>query len=305
MQVLSLFDGMSCWFLALKKAWVKIDKYFSSEIDKFAIQISKKNNPEIIQIWNILDWKKWDLWNIDLIIWWSPCQWFSNNGKKLNFEDKRSKLFFEFVEILKYYKPKYFLLENVKMKKEWEEKITENLFWIEPVLINSNLVSAQNRKRLYWIWKLNENWKYEKVNISSLEDKNIFLKDILEKWKVDEKYYFSDKQFIKIRNSKYKKENEVNFNNQKNVKLKDFTKFSQDNIFCGLNDKVPTLTAWDWWNRPKVFKRKLMPIECERLQNLPDNYTFWVSDRQRYKMIWNWWTIWVIEHIFKNIFNLI
>ena len=188
MKILSLFDWMACWYEALVRAWIKIDKYYASEIDKYAIQIALKNHPDIIEIWDVTkvrystpdfdnwweylcneSWIVWE-WPIDLLIWGSPCQWFSMAWKMLNFDDPRSKLFFEFVRLLKEIKPKYFLLENVKMKKEWQDIISREL-WVEPIEINSSLVSAQNRKRLY---------RTNIPGVSQPEDKGILLKDILQ-----------------------------------------------------------------------------------------------------------------------------
>ncbi len=147
--MLSCFDGISAGQLALQRAGIKVDNYYASEIDKYAITITQKNFPNTIQLGDINNWKNWNLPKIDLIIGGSPCQGFSNAGKGLNFDDPRSKLFFVFVDILKYFNPEYFLLENVKMKKEWEAILTEYV-GVNPILINSALVSAQSRKRLYW-----------------------------------------------------------------------------------------------------------------------------------------------------------
>ena len=149
MNVLSLFDGMSCGQIALNKADINIDNYYASEIDEYAIKVTQKNYPNTIQLGSVVDVKGTDLPKIDLLIGGSPCQGFSFAGKQLNFEDERSKLFFEYVRILKETKPKYFLLENVRMKKEYQDVISSAL-GVEPILINSNLVSAQERKRLYW-----------------------------------------------------------------------------------------------------------------------------------------------------------
>ena len=170
MNVLSLFDGMSCGQIALDQLGIPVKNYFAAEIDKYAIQIARKNYPDMVHVGDV----KWVtsklLPKIDLLIGGSPCQGFSFGGKGLNFDDPRSKLFFEFDRLLKELKPKYFLLENVKMKKESEQVITDYL-GVEPVEINSNLVSAQNRKRLYWT-----NIPFDGVP----EDKGIMLKDILE-----------------------------------------------------------------------------------------------------------------------------
>ena len=149
MNVLSLFDGMSCGKLALDRAGVKYDTYLASEIDQYALKISQKNNPDIIQIGDVLNIQTEYLPKIDLIIGGSPCQGFSNAGKGLAFDNPRSKLFFEFVKLIDELKPKFFLLENVRMKKEWLDIITEYM-GVQPLLINSNALSPQNRQRYYW-----------------------------------------------------------------------------------------------------------------------------------------------------------
>lgn len=170
MKVLSLFDGIACGKVALERAGIPIEKYYASEIDKHAINIAMKNHPDIIQIGDVtkVDFNSFGGGQIDMLIAGSPCQGFSFAGKQLNFNDPRSKLFFEFVRALKAIRPKYFLLENVKMKKEYENIISSEL-GVDPVEINSSLVSAQNRKRLYWT-----NW-----NIPKPKDKGILLKDIV------------------------------------------------------------------------------------------------------------------------------
>lgn len=144
-NVLSLFDGISCGMVALNRAGVKVNKYFASEIDKNAIAISKKNYPNIIQLGDVTRWREWDLPRIDLILAGSPCQGFSIAGNKLNFNHPQSKLFFEFVDILNHVKSKnpnvLFLLENVKMQPKWCDIIT-NYVGVEPIEINSNLISA-------------------------------------------------------------------------------------------------------------------------------------------------------------------
>ena len=188
--VLSLFDGMSCGRLALERAWIPVRRYFASEIDKYAIQIAHKNFPDIIHVWDVTTVHKesfWEITEFDIVIGGSPCQWFSAAGKWLNFEDPRSKLFFEYVRIVKEFKPKYFLLENVKMKKEWQNTISEHLFGIQPVEIDSALLSAQRRKRLYRVGKRNEDWTYSKVEISQPEDKGILLKDVID-WELSSIY---------------------------------------------------------------------------------------------------------------------
>jgi DNA-cytosine methyltransferase len=189
--VLSLFDGMSCGQIALERAGIKVRKYYASEIDKYAMTITQKHYPETVQLGDIQKWEEWDIETPDLIIAGSPCQGFSNAGQGLNFDDPRSKLFFTFRDILFYWidrNPKLkWMLENVKMKQVWRDVITDQL-GVEPVLINSALVSAQNRQRLYWA-----NWY-----IPQPEDKGIFLEDIVESGEVDrEKAYTIDANYFK------------------------------------------------------------------------------------------------------------
>jgi len=349
MRVLSLFDGIACWYEALLRAWIPIDVYYASEIDKYAIQIAQKNHPDIIQIGDVCNIKGEDFKDIDLIIGGSPCQGFSVAGKMLNFNDPRSKLFFEFVRLVREIKPKYFLLENVKMKKERVEIISNEL-WVKPIEINSGLVSAQNRRRLY---------RTNIPGITQPKDKGILLKDILQH-EVDEKYIFS-----KERRERLTKTTNVGDNSEKKITVS-YSPGSREFEANGRkDDKVPTLLARDYKD-PKVVKipnelvdvvdgevrikqatkkgyivaeegdgislsfpnsttrrgrvtkgkantltcswdssvysgviRKLTPVECERLQTLPDNYTEWVSDSQRYKALGNWRTVDVISHIFS------
>ena len=169
-NVLSLFDGMSCGQIALDRLGVEVNKYYASEIDKYAIEIAKKNYPNTIHIGDVTKVDGTKLDKIDLMIGGSPCQGFSFSGKQLNFADPRSALYFEFVRLLKESKPKYFLLENVRMKKEYQEVITKDL-GVEPIMINSSLLSAQNRVRLYWT---------NIPNITQPKDLGILLKDVLQ-----------------------------------------------------------------------------------------------------------------------------
>ena len=174
-NVLSLFDGMSCGRIALDRIGIKVNKYYASEIDKYAMKVSKENWDDITQLGDVNLIKQWyednEKPSIDLMLMGSPCQGFSNASKdKLNFEHPQSKLFFVAVEIMKLVKPKYFLLENVKMKKEWQD-IISSYMGVEPIKINSALVSAQSRNRLYWT---------NIPNVSEPKDKGIVLKDILD-----------------------------------------------------------------------------------------------------------------------------
>ena len=179
MNVLSLFDGMSCGRIALDQLGIPVEKYYASEIDKYAIQVSQANYPDIEHVGDICNLDPKDYQDVDLMLAGSPCQGFSFAGKQLAFDDPRSALFFEFIRLLKEIKPKYFLLENVRMKKEFLQVISEQvsecypevLFGIEPIFINSSLLSAQSRQRYYW------------TNIPGIqepEDKGIVLRDILE-----------------------------------------------------------------------------------------------------------------------------
>ncbi|MFA7287279.1 MAG: DNA (cytosine-5-)-methyltransferase [Melioribacteraceae bacterium] len=413
MNVLSVFDGMSCGQIALERTGIKVDNYYASEIDKYAIKVTQKNYPNTKHIGSVVDVKVEDLPKIDLLIGGSPCQGFSFAGKQLNFEDPRSKLFFEFVRLKNELNPKYFLLENVKMKKEYQDVISE-LLGVEPIMINSSLVSAQNRKRLYWT---------NIPDIDQPEDKWIFLKDIIEHGLVDRdksycvdanyfkggnlKSYFSDsrRQLVfekphgwnkggikekdkfdslrectsgnyaiydngvtKIENhksndglicigglNKNKKWLDDGKNLQRNFSQgeriysvlgksptlssnsggtagvgnvlisEDIIKYkisegsiekyvaNTDSLFCDpynkkqlKGDKSTTIrTNYSngnmWVNDNSIGWRKLTPIECERLQTVPDNYTDCVSNSQRYKMLGNGWTVDVIAHIFKGI----
>ena len=357
--VLSLFDGMSCWRLALERAWIPVRSYFASEIDRYAIQVSENNRPDVIQVGDVREIRvKSDIKakgivrrpdgdtnvyigdnGLDLLIGGSPCQWFSNAGKGLNFEDSRSKLFFEFVRILNEAKPRYFLLENVKMKKERQNTISEHLFGIQPVEIDSALVSAQRRKRLYRVWKRNEDWSYSQVIVSQPEDKGIILKDIIDYGIVDQdKSYCIDANYAKggnlksyargrrqlVFNSIYQLPRGKNPGGVKEGKSPTLSSNSwqYNNFLIGnqYNQRIFTDKSWCLWTgmgrtnkqgmwvyndsiTPENFIRKLTPIECERLQTLPDNYTEWVSNSQRYKMLWNGRTVDVIAHIFREMFR--
>lgn len=272
-NVLSLFDGISCGQIALQRSGIKVNKYYASEIDQHAIKVTQHNWPDTIQLGDVTEVKSEDLPKIDLLIGGSPCQGFSFAGKQLNFEDPRSKLFFEFINILNYYKPKYFLLENVVMKKECEDVISK-LLGVAPIKINSNLVSAQNRRRLYW------------TNIPEIEqpeDKKIVISDILE---TEGPFsLWTDKQMQKWHNKEYVR--------------KDYYRIES------LDGKSQCLMAQMGMNEPKIWHgdkfRKLTPVEWERLQTIPDKYTEGISDLQRKKCLGNGWTVDVIAHIFKSL----
>lgn len=265
MNVLSLFDGMSCGQIALNKAGIKYDNYFASEIDEYAIRVTQANYPNTKQLGSITELDGAKLPKIDLLFGGSPCQSFSSAGKGLGFDGK-SKLFWEYVRVLKETNPTYFLLENVVMKKEWENIITEAL-GVKPITINSKVVCGANRPRLYWT---------NIPNIANIKDAGIKLIDVLENLNFDKAPYVEN--YISNRPVNYKTE-----------------KFNT--LMAGAGSRTRGIGICNdegWW-------RKLTPIECERLQTVPDNYTNHVSDTQRYKMLGNGWTVDVIAHIFSFI----
>jgi len=446
LNVLSLFDGMSCGQIALERAGIKVNKYYAAEIDKHAITVTMANYPNTIQLGDVTKVFAKDLEQIDLIIGGSPCQGFSFAGKGLNFEDPRSKLFFEFVRLVNECKPKWFFLENVRMKKEHELVISQYMK-VAPIEINSALLSAQNRQRLYWTNINQMPWGLFGDMITDIpqpKDKGILLKDVLE-IDVPDKFYLSDKMlkyfenraanfnggkvnirseegkatailassasidisdnFIKVdtnlkvsnnqdkancftaggnsgglhsdmtligcvkfgrtdeakairkesmQNGKdytpfqakeinaidfdkmntlttainkdnllivaqrgrqdetgtYVQEFEPRFDNKTNT----LTSVQKDNLLCEIFDKANCLTpdaylATGERNRNENGKailtsmcdrrlRRLTPTECERLQTVPDGYTNYVSDTQRYRMLGNGWTVDVIAYIF-------
>jgi DNA (cytosine-5)-methyltransferase 3A len=421
MNVLSLFDGMSCGMIALDRLGIKVNNYYASEIDKYAIQVSQANYPDIIQVGDITKLDLSTLPKIDLVMGGSPCQGFSFAGKQLAFDDPRSALFFEFVKCIDTLKPKYFLLENVRMKKEYLDIISEYM-GVEPIFINSSLVSAQSRQRYYWT---------NIPNVEQPKERGIVLRDILEDYPkenpvkqternarhlkqlddkslcmtatmykgagnngmtlvpqklVDDTSDLPEKsQTIK---SQYYKSSKANFERsgtfhatgipQKlvsdkpqhigtavDIKGHDVLKrvYSPDGKSptvntCQDGNREPKVvvdvramtevrtpeankirqehrkkTGKDWSPRnmrhlverkdekmntlttaltkqhilqitkdkdQEVYWRKLTPLECERLQTVPDNYTNHVSNTQRYKMLGNGWTIEVIAHILQN-----
>ena len=277
-NVLSLFDGMSCGQIALERAGIKVDKYFASEIDKYAMQVTQKNYPNTKQIGSVTEVKGGDLPKIDLLYGGSPCQSFSTMGLyregmggNIGFEGK-SGLFWEFVRVLKETKPKYFLLENVLMKKEWQNIITEAL-GVEPIKINSALVSHQRRNRLYWT---------NIPNIEQPKDLGFDFRDIIET-KVDEKYYLTERAVERVREKQ-------GFDLVKEKAKCLFATYYKNNS----NSREGQIVETD------ERLRRLTPTECEILQTVPLGYTEGVSDTQRYKMLGNGWTVDVIAHIFKN-----
>lgn len=318
-NVLSLFDGLSCGNVALERAGIKINNYYASEVDKWAIQIANKNYPDIIQLGDVLGVKGKDLPKIDLLIGGSPCQdlSFAGKGKGL-IKGDRSSLFYQYVRLLKECKPKYFLLENVRMKQEYQDIISD-LLGVQPVKINSSLVSAQNRVRLYWT---------NIPNITQPEDKGILLKDILLDdaeepmlsniyggFKEKKPRVHTDKSVtiraasgggaipsIKLKQhinnesvTKQGKSYALTASYYKAVAWNSVQKKQRTMIPVELSDKKDPNT----YNGIKY--RLLNPIEVERLQTIPDGYTSGVSNTQRFRMLGNSFTASVIAHLFKGL----
>ena len=286
MNVLSLFDGMSCGQIALNRANIPYDKYYAAEIDKNAIKVTQHNYPKTIQLGDVTQIKGNNLPKIDLLIGGSPCQGFSSSGKQLNFDDPRSKLFFEFVRLINECKPKYFLLENVVMKKEYEDIITEYMS-VEPIKINSSLVSAQNRVRLYW------------TNIPGVgipEDRGITLDNILEIDSNDNPGAFRGRQLNKA-TILGRRLNELGVRQDYNTKIP-YTQclevrasnMGKSNCLTTV-DKDNVLTPLPIGRYPNAFKDKLSfryysLLEYERLQTIPEGYTNVVSTSKAKKNDW-------------------
>lgn len=313
MNVLSLFDGISACHLALTIAGFKVDTYYTSEIDKYATQISEKNYPDAIRLGDVTKWEEWDIdWSsIDLVVGGFPCQAWSVAGKQLGDKDPRGMLFWTMLDVmkmvLKHNPEAKFLMENVKMKKEFEEYITHHteqaLGHVEKHLINSALVSAQNRQRYYW------------TNIHGItqpEDKGLVLADVIEDGLTDrEKSHCLDANYHKGGNLKSYFEK-----NRRQLVFKDNSLIQVGSLYKNNGDagriyhpagKGRTLKGEAGGGGAKMGLvgtselnyRKLTPIECERLQTFPDGWTEGVSNTQRYKALGNAWTVDVIAHIFK------
>lgn len=288
MNVLSLFDGISCGMVALERAGIKVDKYYASEIDQYAIKISEKNYPNIIRLGDVTKWREWDIdWaSIDLLIGGSPCQSLSiTQSKTRKHLDGKSKLFFEFVDILnhiKKYNPSVkFLFENVASMSKESKIAIESCLGVELVYQNSNAFSAQDRPRVY-----GTNFYFPTIETESKE----VLKDIMQS-NVPEKYFYNC---------------EFDYHGDKPVCAT--LHISGHDILKRVhsqNYKCHTLTTCGGGNtQKKVIDngrcRKLTPVEYERLQTLPDGYTDCVSDTHRYTAIGNGWTVDVIAHILKH-----
>ena len=306
MRVLSEFDGYSGGRLALERAGIKVDAYFASEVDKPAIAVTTANWPQTVQLGDVRNVNPDVLGHIDLLIGGSPCQDFSFSGSKRGMATEckeevttlerylqlkaqgfkfagQSYLFWEFVRSWRQIKATNpqakFLLENVKMSKE-NLAVLSRAMGCEPILVNSAMLSAQNRRRYYWT-----NWP-----TTQPEDKGIVLGDILQE-NVDAKYFLSQKAidgFIKRKAKNVEKGHGFGhvLNNPGDKTGTLLARYCKDAKECIVND-------------PKGW-RKLTPIECERLQTVPDNYTAAASNSQRYKMLGNGWTVDVIAHLFRG-----
>lgn len=349
MKVLSLFDGISCGRLALERTGIKVDKYYASEIDKYAIQVAQKNYPDTIQIGDVTKLNYFELLDVDMVIGGSPCQDLSiAKQNREGLRGARSGLFWKYVEALEVIRPKWFLLENVaSMRNEDRDAITETLRKIYPetecIMINSALLSAQQRKRYYWT-----NWHVEQP-----QDKGILLKDILESGLP----YLEKSQSLTASydgavfwNSIQRKQRTmvaepITKRSMSNLRMPDeksktllssMWKGSQSNGMTNVPERIGELEGRGKGQANRIYSvrgksvclgangggggaktglykvdlpdgdyiiRKLTPVECERLQTLPDGWTGGVSNTQRYKAIGNGWTVDVIAHILKQIPN--
>lgn len=290
LKVLSLFDGIGGARQAIKNLGIDC-QYYSYEIDKYAIKIAQANHPDIIQCGNVLNASFFGFIDTDLLIAGSPCQGFSFAGKQLNFEDPRSKLFFEFVRVKNEIKPKYFLLENVKMKKEYQDVISKEL-GVEPIEINSALLTAQNRKRLYWT---------NIPNIKQPQDQYLKLKDILEESTGSKTNCLTtvQKDNLVFACTTDNKKRVIKEQVKSNCLTASYCKGLRATSRPGIATKESIGKGFD--EVTKTQFRKLTPIECERLQGFPDNYTSGVSNTQRYKALGNSFTVPVIEHILNKL----
>lgn len=319
MNILSLFDGMSCGRLALDRAGIHVENYYASEVDKHAIKVAQDNWPENIQLGDVTKWREWGLdWSsIDLLIGGSPCQGFSFAGKQLAFDDPRSALFFEYLNILNHIKNHNpdvkFLLENVKMKKQYLDVIS-SMLKVEPVFINSSLVSAQSRKRYYWA-----NWDF-----SEPEDMGITLSDVVGidsanlliprgnnpggirnkggKIGTLTSNCWQHNNFLVYQKDKHHPRPSIEKSTTLTGGANSAGNHSQMDVLVFDGAEIPRLSSGriDIHNCKNV--RRYSVTECERLQTVPDGYTQGkgVSASQSYKMLGNGWTVDVIAHIFRS-----
>lgn len=294
MNVLSLFDGISCGRIALERAGIKVDKYFASEIKDIAIQVTQHNYPDTIQIGDVTKIDSSTLPQIDLLIGGSPCQNFSsaNLTSRDGLEGDKSSLFYQYLRLLRELKPKYFLLENVKMKKDQEAVISE-LLGVKPILINSNLVSAQSRPRLYWT---------NIPNVVPPADKGIELNDIL-----DDGYsplsksrclLVSDSRPLRTPVKMHHRSYMYSFNTPIYLSKEHYEKCVEhyNKNYKGLpaKDIVCTSKVYDGIRYPNQRER-------ERLQTMPEGYTSILTEKQAADVLGDGWTVDVLAHIFSFI----
>ena len=324
MNILSLFDGISCARVALDVADISVDKYYACEIEKNAMKVSKKNYPDIISLGSVIDFKK-DMIKepIDLLIGGSPCQDLSIAKKeRKGLEGDRSSLFFEYVRIKNEMKPKYFILENVASMRKEDKDIISGIMGCEPVMFNASLVSAQTRKRYFWT----------NIQFDLPEDRGILLKDILQPdGEVDERMDIK-KELNETAQTGINETKKLGYIGDKDHQAKrvysDIGKLPALNAICNSMVKVGhignsnsqanrvystegksvTLSANGGGLGAKTGLyemntkiRKLTPIECERLQSLPDNYTEGIAITNRYKCLGNAFNVEVVSHILKQI----
>lgn len=310
-KVVSLFDGMACGMQALKQAGIPVKEYHAFEIDKHAIQVAMNNHPKIIQHGDVNDFNFRKFKDVDLLLGGSPCQGFSSAGYQKGFDDPRSRLFWRFVDAKIQIKPKHFLLENVRMKKDYLDVITRAM-GVDPILLDSASVSAQTRKRYYWT-----SW----LNLGGLPELGVKLQDIIEKGVVDrDKSYCIDAHYYKGGNAsmyfdKHRRQQVICASLRGQYmrngillgrsKRHEDAKIVQCLELAGTKNKTNCLTSV---KKDNVIiqnhqLRNLTVLECERLQTLPEGYTEGPSNTQRYKMIGNGWTVRVIQYLLENCYG--
>lgn len=331
MVVLSLFDGMSCGQIALNKLGATPDLYMASEVDNGAIKVTQSNFPRTRQLGDVTKVDARSIPRPDLLVGGSPCQGFSFAGNQLNFQHPESKLFFEYARLLDECRPRFFLLENVVMKKEYEDVISKTL-GVEPVLINSRLLSAQNRKRLYWT---------NIPGVTQPDDKGIGWGSAREHGVARHKYYYThkamqwmaaesirkgrpitihraDEKMQMLEANHHKKYSSQRFfavaDYDPGIDTSKFPVYGGDNSESGpikIELKDGSLFATKDGSEHRITRpgdlpdgrfalRYVTPTECERLQTVPDGYTSSASDTQRYRMLGNGWTVDVISHILSH-----
>lgn len=313
MRVLSLFDGISCALVALKRAGISVDEYYASEIDKYAISVSAKNHPEILRLGDVREVGL--IPDIDLMIWGSPCQDLSiaKKGRK-GLDGERSGLFWEAVRILELNKPKWWVMENVASMSSQDRDTISRTLGVQPVMINASLVSAQNRKRLFWA----------NFPITQPLDKGIILRDILT---TNSEASSRSNKMVKI--GYIGEGHQYGQGGQAHRVYADVGKSptlgssgclvlgyigntnSQGNRVYSADGKSVCLSANGGGGGAKTGLymlsqdvRKLVPVECERLQGLPDDYTAGISNTQRYKCLGNAFNVDVVAHIFSGISDI-